>query len=53
MMYDNMLNRLLEIQDEEWISYDEKLDGVEELPSLEELLRDDEEMTDNDHYYNA
>ena len=38
MMYDNMLNRLLEIQDKEWISYDEKLDGVEELPSLEELL---------------
>ena len=38
MMYDNMLNRLLEIQDEEWISFDEKLDGVEELPSLEELL---------------
>ena len=38
MMYDDMLNRLLEIQDEEWISFDEKLDGVEELPSLEELL---------------
>ena len=38
MMYDDMLNRLLEIQDEEWISFDEKLDGVEELISLEELL---------------
>ena len=38
MLYDNILNRLLEIQDEEWISFDEKLDGVEDLPSLEELL---------------